>query len=397
MIDISPEAMQALGIAQAALTALATMLAVGVAFLSQPSRATIYWAAAFALGMVATFGVVAAGLNDAETIRRICLGALLGAPALLWSGFRAFWNVRPHVWAGPAVAVIAAITFVAAGESGAFGTAYRVMYLVSATFAVLYVVEWLRFADRRDRVLLPFTIVSLAFGILSVVIAVTALLRPPENGDDLGLIRATPSVGMLLYIGAAVIAVVGVSTRGRAQRGDAAIADGWARFESAAAARLAAAHDSGDAVSVVYLRLDDLTELRQAAGANSLVLVSDGLTKVVRSVFPADSSVFSPQVGTVFALVSRPDPIVRDLLRACLEQVSQIDIPGRMPVQPSASAGWATTSTVGYDLSALIYLSREAAAFADHNGGDRWERVSATVVDRMLTQAHQHPLDRSSA
>ena len=51
------------------------------------------------------------------------------------------------------------------------------------------------------------------------------------------------------------------------------------------------------------------------------------------------------------------------------------------------SAGWATTSTVGYDLSALIYLSREAAAFADDKGGDRWERVSATVVERMLTQA----------
>jgi hypothetical protein len=56
-------------------------------------------------------------------------------------------------------------------------------------------------------------------------------------------------------------------------------------------------------------------------------------------------------------------------------------------VQPSASAGWATTSTVGYDFSALTFLSREAAEFADGNGGDRWERVSATVVDRMLNQS----------
>jgi len=137
----------------------------------------------------------------------------------------------------------------------------------------------------------------------------------------------------------------------------------------------------------VYLRRDDLTQPRQAAGANALSLASDRLGQVVQSVFSADATVCSPEVGTVFALVARPDPGVRDLLRVCLEQVSQIEVPGRMPVQPSASAGWATTSTVGYDLSALIYLSREVAAFADDKGGDRWERVSATVVERMLNQA----------
>lgn len=387
MIDLSPEAMQALGVAQAAFTALATMLAVGVAFLSKPSKATLYWVCAFALGMVATFGVVAAGINEAETIRRLCLGALLGAPALLWSGFRAYWGVRPHAWAGPTVSVIAAVVLVAVGDSGAFGTAYRVVYLISASFAVLFFIDWLRFADRRDRVIIPFTVLSLAFGILAVAIAVASLLSPPADGDDLGLIRVTPSVGMLLYIGTAVIAVVGLSTRELLSRRDAASAEGWSRFQAASALRLAEARRSGEPMSMVYLRLDDLTELRQAAGANALSLASQRLTTVVQTVFGSDSTVCSPQTGTVYALVGRPDPGVRDLLRVCLERASQIEIPGRLPVQPSASAGWATTSTVGYDLSALIYLSREAAAFADDKGGDRWERVSATVVERMLTQA----------
>lgn len=387
MIDISTEAMQALGIAQAAITALATMLAVGVAFLSKPSRATLYWSSAFALGMVATFGVVAGGINDAETIRRICLGALLGAPALLWSGFRALWGVRPFIWAGPAVSVIAAVTLVAVGDSGWFGIAYRSMFLVSACFAVLFFGDWLRLADRRDRVVWPFVILSLAFGILAVATAIASLVSPPANGDDLGLIRVTPSVGMLLYIGSAVIAVVGLSIRDRMPRRDTASAESWASFQAAAAERLSDARRSSEPMSMVYLRLDDLTELRQAAGPNALALTSDRLARVVQSVFAADSTTCAPQVGTVFALVARPDPGVRDLLRVCLERVSQIEVPGRMPVQPSASAGWATTSTVGYDLSALIYLSREAAAFADHNGGDRWERVSATVVDRMLAQA----------
>lgn len=389
MIEISPEAVHILGIAQASLTALATMVAVGVAFLAKPSRATLYWSCAFALGMVATFGVVAAGINDAETIRRICLGALLGAPALLWSGFRALWGLRPYVWAGPAVSVFAAVILVAVGDSGLFATAYRAVFIVSASFAVLFFVHWLRLADRRDPVVLPFAVLSLAFGVLAVATAIANLVSPPESGDDLGLIRVTPSAGMLLYICSAVIAVAGLSIRDRMQRRDTASAEHWASFQADAAARLTDARRSREPMSMIYLRLDDLSELRQAAGSTALSLASDELGRVVQSVFSAESTICSPQVGTVFALVARPDPGVRDLLRVCLEQVSQMDVAGRMPVQPSASAGWATTSTVGYDLSALIYLSREAAEFADDNGGDRWERVSATVVDRMLNQAQR--------
>jgi hypothetical protein len=362
------------------------MLAIGVAFLSKPSRATLYWSCAFALGMVATFGIVASDINDAETIRRICLGALLGAPPLLWSGFRALWGVRPYVWAGPVVSVLAATTFVAVGDSGWFSTAYRAAYLVAASFAVLFFVDWLRFADRRDRFVLPLAIVSVAFGVTAVVIAVAGLVYPPANGDDLGLISVTPSVGMLFYIATAVIAVVDLSIRDRVVRQNAVAAESWKRFQDAAVDRLAHGRLTGEALSMVHVRLDDRIELRQAAGSTTLSLISDHLESVVRSVFPAQAIVCSPQIGTVFVLVPRADPIARDLLRLCLEQVAQIDSPGRLPVQPTASAGWASTSTVGYDLSALIFLSREAAAYADDNGGDRWERVSAKVVERMLNR-----------
>jgi hypothetical protein len=284
------------------------------------------------------------------------------------------------------VSASAAVALVAVGDSGWFPTAYRTAFLVAAAFAVLYVVDWWRRADRRDPALLPFTVMSVAFGILAVSIAV-AIFVSPAAGDDLGLIRVTPSVGMLLYTGSAVIAVVGLSIHDRKRRRDSTDAADWAHFQTTAAARLADARRGGEQLSMVHLRLDDLTELRQAAGANALSATSDRLAGVVQTAFGPDAIVCSPRIGTVFALIPRPDPAVRDLLQACVERVNQIEMPGRMPVQPSASAGWATTSTVGYDLSALIYLSREAAAFADDNGGDRWERVSATVVDRMLHQA----------
>jgi hypothetical protein len=42
---------------------------------------------------------------------------------------------------------------------------------------------------------------------------------------------------------------------------------------------------------------------------------------------------------------------------------------------------------LGYDLDALIYTGREAATLASEKGGDRWERVGATVVERLLSQS----------
>ncbi|HWM17432.1 MAG TPA: hypothetical protein VNP97_12680 [Microbacterium sp.] len=384
MIVLTPEAMEILGLVQVAFTSFATLLAIGLAFLSMPGRATLYWSCAFALGMVATFGVVASGLNDAEMIRRICLGALLGAPALLWSGFRAQWGVRPYVWAGPVVSVLAATAFVVVGDSGWFSTAYRLAFLVAAGFAVLFFFDWLRVGDRRDLLVLPFAIVSVAFGITAVVTTVAGLLYPPAAGNDLGLIRVTPSVGMLFYIGTAVLAVVHLSTRDRAWRRNAAATEAWTGFQDMAAERLAQGQRFGETLSMVHVRLDDLTELRQIAGPASVAQASYALENVARSVFSEQGIVCSPQIGRVYVLVPRTDAVARDLLRVCLEKVSEIEIPGQLPVQPSASAGWASTSTIGYDLPALIYLSREAAAYADHNGGDRWERVSAEVVERML-------------
>jgi len=383
-VGISAEAMQALGVAQTAIVTIALMLSIGVAFLSKPSRATLYWVFAFTLGMVATFGVMAGGINDAETIRRICLGALMGAPALLWSGFRAFWGVRSYVWAGPAVSVVSAIVLVAVADSGWFSTAYRVVYLIAAGFAVLFFVDWLRLADRSNRLVQPLAIISLAFGVIAVATAVVILPPPPASGDDLGVVRVTASVGMLAYVASAVLAVVGVSTRDLGWRRDAVATRRWKDFQDAAAERLTQGQRTGETLSMVHVRLDDLAELRQIAGSAILALASDALESVVRSVFPAQAIVCSPQIGRVYVLVPRTDAVARDLLRACLEKVAQIDIPGRLPVQPSASAGWASTSAIGYDLPALIYLSREAAAYADHNGGDRWERVSAEVVERML-------------
>ena len=379
-----------LGIAQAAIATLATMLTIGIAFLAKPSRATLFWSFAFALAMVSTFGVAAGAAAETETVRRIFLGILMGAPALLWSGFRAFWGVRALPWIGPAVGAASAALLVAAGDTIWFSPAYRVVFFAASVCAGLFFVDWVRVPARRDRVALPFAIMSLAFFAAGAANAIAGFVFPATTGDDLTLVRLVTSIGMLAYTACALVAVIGISTRDTAFARSSDAPAGWQRFQLTAAERLMRAQQSGEPWSVVYLRLDDAAEIRQMGGAAVLGELSRRFLDTVRSVFPAESDVGSPTPGTAVVLLPRNDVVVRDHLRTVLERISSLDVDVSLPIRPSASAGWAPVSVVGYDLDALLYMGREAATLASENGGDRWERVGVTVTDRLL-----NPLQRS--
>ena len=379
-----------LGIAQAAIATLATMLTIGIAFLAKPSRATLFWSFAFALAMVSTFGVAAGAAAEAETVRRIFLGILMGAPALLWSGFRAFWGVRALPWVGPLVGAASAALLVAAGDTIWFSPAYRVVFFAASVCAGLFFVDWVRVPARRDRVALPFAIMSLAFFAAGAANGIAGFVFPATTGDDLALLRLVASIGMLAYTACALVAVIGISTRDSAFARSSEAPAGWQRFQLTAVERLARAQQSGEPWSVVYLQLDDAAEIRQMGGAAVLGELSRRFLDTVRSVFPAESDVGSPAPGTAVVLLPRNDAAVRDHLRTVLERISNLDVDVSLPIRPSASAGWAPVSVVGYDLDALLYMGREAATLASENGGDRWERVGVTVTDRLL-----NPLQRS--
>lgn len=390
MSDVLDLAGNNLGIAQAAITTLATMLTIGVAFLSKPSTATLHWSFAFALGMVATFGVVAGELNDAETLRRASLGALMGAPALLWSGFRAHWGQRAHGWIGAVVAVGAAGVLVAAGSTEAFTVAYRVVFFVASVFAGLFFVEWVRVPARRnDRVVLPFAIMSAMFQIAGLATLISGALFPPSGGDDLALVRTISSIGMLLYVGCALVAVMGLTTREAAFVRSSAAQSEWQRFEATATDRLLRAQRTNESWSIVYFRLDDAADIRQTAGSEAMGSLASRLEHEVRALFPAESDIGTPTIGATVVLVPRPDAIVRDCVRAVLERVPQLELDVRLAIRPTASAGWAPASVLGYDLDALIYTAREAATLAADKGGDRWEKVSAALVEGLLSRSAQ--------
>jgi len=377
-----------LGIAQAVITTLATMLTIGIAFLVKPGRATLYWSFAFALAMAATYGVVAGDVTGMETLRRASLGALMGSPALLWSGFRADWGMRPHVWAGPLVAVASALALGLAGDVAWFTLAYRTVFFAASVFAALFVVDWARrgAAARADRLLLPLAIVSIAFFVTGAATFIAGLAFPPSGGDDFTLVRLVSSAGMLVYVACALIAVVGATARDGGLGRATTVSTAWQQFERTAGERLLRAQKSSEPWSVVFLAIDDAADIRQSAGAPAFSSLSDRLEATAREVFPAESDVGSPSAGAVVALVPRPEATVRDLLRTALERITELDVDGALPIRPTASAGWAPVSVLGYDLDTLVYTGREAARLASGKGGDRWERVSAATVERLISR-----------
>lgn len=379
-----------LGIAQAAITTLATMLTIGVAFLSKPGVATLYWSSAFALSMVATLGVVAGDLNDLESVRRACLGALLGAPALVWSGFRAAWGVRPLGWIGPVFSVLSAVALATAADIVVFTVIYRIAYFGASLFALLFFLDWIRVPERRrDRVVLPFAIVSAVFFAAGVASLGAGVLYPPSGGDDFALQRPVSSVGMLVYVACAMVAILGVTIRDTPLARTPATQSDWHRFEDTAADRLRRAQRTAESWSIVYIQLDDAADIRQTAGSATFSALSARVEREARAIFPADSEVGTPAAGGTVFLVPRPDAVVRDCLRAVLQRVPQLDVDGRLAIRPTASAGWAPASVLGYDLDALVYTAREAAGLAAEKGGDRWEKVSAALVEGLLSRTER--------
>ncbi|MFF2487777.1 hypothetical protein ACFVSU_15340 [Microbacterium sp. NPDC058062] len=388
MTDLIAGAGVDLGIAQAVITTLATMLTIGIAFLVRPGLPTLYWSIAFTLAMLATYGVVAGDVAGIEQLRRASLGALMGAPAFLWSGFRAAWGLRPHVWAGAAMAAVSAFSLAIVDDLAWFTVAYRTVFFAASVFAGLFVLDWARASSRRnDRLLLPLVIVSIAFFVTGVGTLIAGFVYPPSGGDDFELVRLISSVGMLVYVACALIAVVGTTARDSGLGRSAAVSTAWQQFERTAGDRLSRAQKTSEPWSVVYLGLDDAADIRQTAGAAAFATLSERLEEEVRAAFPAESDVGSPSAGAVVVLVPRPDAVVRDLLRATLERVTLLDVHGALPIRPTASAGWAPVSVLGYDLDTLVYTGREAARVASGKGGDRWERVGATIVNRLISQS----------
>jgi GGDEF domain-containing protein len=363
-----------LGIAQATVATLGTVMIIGLGFLQRPSRASLLWALAFVLAMVSTWVTLGGEAIGLESVRRAGLGLMLGAPALIWSGFRARRGARAFPWIAPVQGVVTAVVLVSVGDPIWYSIAFRVMFLGAAAFAGLTLLEIRRSADRYDRLVLPLTLVSGAFVVLSVFILLAGIIFPFAQ-SDLTLVRMLNALGMLIYLVCATVTLLfftSVSPVGLLT------AASWPQFSVTAADRLRRARANGETSwALLSLRMDDPEEIRAAAGEATYARITDRFEQVVAGAFPAEADIGREGRGRLVIVVARPGPVLREHVRDALRRITEMNATEQLAVQLSASIGWAPADVVGYDLDALLAAAERAVETAAAQGGDRWERLTA--------------------
>lgn len=359
-----------------AVSTLSTIIFIGLAFLSRPSRATAIWAAAFAVAMVGSYVWLAQDLVYPAELRAVGSGLAVASMPLLWSGLRAYRDQRRRFTAlSVALAVLTPAALLLSTSLGVYGVAFRVAFSVMAIFAVLTVIELVRLGPQRREETIPLIGVSVAFVVFAAITIINgSLVAGGEVGSDdsLQFLRSINLIGMTVYLVCTLVTLLLLTLRG-----DASSVSPHGDFERIASNRLNRARAAGDQWwSLLDIRLDDADDLRLATSATAFDVLCERFARDVDSVLPADADIERMNPTCFVVLLPRPNGSIRELLTELLERVSTPD-DAPTPVRLSASAGWAGVSVVGYDFEALVTAASQAARSAQEDGGDRWVRVSA--------------------
>jgi hypothetical protein len=359
-----------LTVSHLALATICAALMIGLGFLARPGRATVLWSSIFVLAMANALGSIAAAGLDSVTLWLVSMGAILPAPALVWSGLRAARGARrTFVWVAPVIALAATGLLLFGMGSPGFHVLARTVVLACALVNVLVLIELLRRPERGRGAVLPLTLVSVLWIVLGVVGVVASALNITQNYE---LLTQSNSVAIQVYLVCALVSLLlitrvpAISTGG--QNG--------ASFRTLANDRLQRAEAAGERVwTLLDIRLDDADDLRSASGETGFATVSARFHSAVRSAFPAECDIAAVSESRALVLVARTPAAVRSSMRHLIDDLARIDPDAPLSIQLSASAGWADVDTVGYELDALLAAAEEHALGAIAEGGDRWSRA----------------------
>lgn len=361
-----------LGISQATVATLATALMIGLGFLRRPSAATALWSMAFVLAMITSYASISAEAATQESARVAALGFMLGAPAFIWSGLRAARGEASFAWIAPLQALVSASVLVVLAGTPGYSTGFALLYFASSLVAGLTAWELFRRPDRGGGMLLPLTLVSGVYTLLGALVAVVTIATDPAGGGNLVLVRTINAVAMIVYMICALVSLLFLSENrddGLSRRGN--------DLRRVMQDRLARAEDRDDtAWSLLTMTLDDVGDIRAAAGEGAFTATMERLIADARATFPAESDI-GPGAGpgSLLILVARSENEVREHMRAFLRRLGTMRPEQPLATQLSASIGWAPVREVGFDLEALIAAAASAEAEARAAGGDGWYRV----------------------
>lgn len=355
----------------AVLATLTSMIMIGLGFLYRPSVATLLWSLMFLLVMISSFGVLIAAATGMPTLAEVAEGAMMAAPAFVWSGLRAARGARTFAWVGPLVAVVAATALVTTLPLPSHSLVYSASYLIASIWAALTVVELVRRRERDASRSLPLIIVSGALPLIGTASVIAAIVNA-LSGNVQHVLPDLKAIGVIAYLLCALVSLLALARNPVESR----TFEAGEYFPRTARDRLSRAQAAGETTwSLVALSLDDTDALRIAGGEDAFRRIVDRLGADVRASFPADADIGGDGSAGFFVLVSRPETTLRDCIRDLLERVSTVQADQPLAVEFSASVGSASVRTHGYDLDTLVAAAQTAMENARADGGHRWSRA----------------------
>lgn len=355
-----------------AVVTLVTVLVFGLATLARPSRATITWGVAFAVGMLGTYLWIGGHQLGLPWLKAASSGFMVSFEPIVWLGLRMHLGKRAR-WS-PVVAFVLfgpALLALTAGTEE-FQLSFRVVFLAAGVFAALIAYDLFRMESVARDITLPLSLASCTFVVVAIVGAFSFLFGGEMSpAEQLDILRGVNGVGtMVSGTCAAFTLVLLVRAQPQAVAGDSAAPQRARR-------RLLKAEAQKDpAWSILDVRMDDEADLREASTGAEFAVIADRFHDDVIEALPASADAHRVDDGRAIVVIRGSDEAIQFHIRAVLTRISAIfDDQSSTSIRVSASVGWAPVTMVGYDYDALVAAAEKAAGTARAEGGDRWARV----------------------
>lgn len=361
-------------IALIATIGLLTMGAFGL--LISPTKSGRLWVFAFLAGLAAAGTVSVAILLDMPGLSSVGYAAGSIVPGFVWAGLRARRGV-PSMGGWVLALGVLSVGVYRILETVARGVLDDIEMMggsvVSMLFCVLIHVEWRKSPERPNAIMYPLmygTSATIALLVLSVFMriawgpAVTTMLVSPANVE---------LIATAVFLVSALVSLAGFAIPGESY--EALFKGAKRNFSATAEGRLAAARVKDEQQwSFIMFRLDDDSSVRAAVGSSTTMEIGDRLEERVSAAFPSWADVGRADPVTVQVLCPGATAKIRQFVKQALDNITEIDARMTLSVQVSASAGWTSAASEGYDLERLREVACENLRVAEAAGGDRWER-----------------------
>lgn len=356
-----------------AVVTVLTVLVLGLATLARPSRATVVWGIAFGIGMLGAYLWLAGHHTGIPALRAAASALLLCFEPLIWIGVRMHLGRSVRWWPVLAFVAVAPTLLVLTSGSPWYLPAFHVVFIGSGVFACLVAYELLRGQPAARDIVLPLALASCGFVVVAVSSAVVALfMGPTSTGEQLSALRGMNAIGTLVVSTCAAFTLVLMV---RAGAPTTAEVDGVAARARRRLRKAEAQNDQG--WSVLAVHLDDPADLRQASSGAEFARIVDRFHEDIQEALPPLADAERVADDRAIVVIRASDEAVRFHIRAVLTRISEMDREGADGgIRASASIGWATATTTGFDYDVLVAAAGQAAARAREAGGDQWKRAA---------------------